>query len=81
MIIGEDEIPKPVDISLVTGSPIRLPRATRFNKLRELLMSKDSECWLCHKLNSCQSVDKIFSCQKVKHITKNLNKEDYYEKA
>lgn len=82
MSTEDDELPKLLDISLITGSSVRIPRATRFNKLRELLLDKCGDtCWLCIKFDSCKTVDKIFECSQVKHITKHLKKEDYYEKT
>lgn len=72
-------IPKVLDVSLVTGSPNRLARATRYNKLRSII-NKENICWRCREFGSqCNSVAKIFSCPKIKHLTSKLNKEDYYE--
>lgn len=76
-----DELPIVIDVSLLSESNKRLPPSSGYNALRNLLNRKSNICWDCYKLgNRCNNVHYIFACERVKQITKNLKKEDYYEK-
>ena len=76
-----NEIPKILDISILSGTEKRLPKTNKYNILRDYLNRNTHICWACPKLGvRCCNVKYIFSCNNVKHLINNLKKEDYYEK-
>jgi len=71
-----EETPRILDISLLEGTTTPIEGNYKFNILRTILHKNTDSCWECHRLNRC-SIERIFRCEKVKHITEHLNKEDY----
>jgi len=76
MIIDTDDLPRVLDTRLLEGGTTQTTKNYKYNLLRGILHQKSNACWNCSKLGSCD-IEKIFKCNKVHFITKNLNIEDY----